>query len=295
MERPATLQEVTPRKPGAGQRVGCHGISHRGNHAVSPACSIARTSLKNPLVRGAPAQHGCHRLLNLRVRRVRCPIASRFSCTYCPLDAEPARPGLFVDEGFLERVRVFQAFERRDLGGSKGAPRGVTHDRTARPPTTVHAHSGTANPHPNFGPRSCRSSPQHVEQRGCRIDVNRVRPAIDLQGEHAHEAVPTASILSPLPRAWRAGARAIPRTRPQQFAVLSQEARRRIASQTRINAMLSVAKPRASKASQLVPRDRRSQVAYPVTKKLSTACFALYFSSRDVGSHSNCLAVFMTE
>ena len=31
------------------------------------------------------------------------------------------------------------------------------------------------------------------------------------------------------------------------------------------------------------------------TKKLSTACLALYFSSRDVGSHSSCLAVFMIE
>ena len=61
--------------------------------------------------------------------------------------------------------------------------------------------------------------------------------------------------------------------------------------------MLSVAKPRASKASQLVPMKTTTAAARsPIrTKKLSTACFALYFSSRDVGSHSNCLAVFMTE
>src|SRR6187431_2468239 len=85
--------------------------------------------LKNPLVRGAPAQHGCHRLLNLRVRRVRCPIAKGLRGHDDAVDAEPALHGLFVDEGLLERVRIFrrpEAFERRDLGGSKGAEGGDT-------------------------------------------------------------------------------------------------------------------------------------------------------------------------
>jgi hypothetical protein len=31
------------------------------------------------------------------------------------------------------------------------------------------------------------------------------------------------------------------------------------------------------------------------TKNVSIACLALYFSSRDVGSHNSCRAVFMIE
>ena len=60
---------------------------------------------------------------------------------------------------------------------------------------------------------------------------------------------------------------------------------------------LTIAKPLASSVTQAVPAKTTKAAARSPrrTKKLSTACLALYFSSRVVGSHSSCLAVFITE
>ena len=76
-----------------------------------------------------------------------------------------------------------------------------------------------------------------------------------------------------------------------------RSSRNATASHAAIRTRFATAKPLAPSPSQVVPANTSTAASRsPVrTKNVSMACLALYFSSRLVGSHTSCRAVFMTE
>src|SRR5206468_10051828 len=95
-------------------------------------------------------------------------------------EAKAALRRLFVDECFLDRVRVVrstQTFERRDFGAVDGA-----HRRHARPDRTAANDDGAGAALAEAAAKLRASKgeivAQDVEQRRCRIDVQGVRAAV---------------------------------------------------------------------------------------------------------------------
>ena len=142
-------------------------------------------------MREAAAQHAGHRLLDLRVGRLRILIEERLGGQDDAVQAEAALRGLLVDERLLDRMRLLdgaEPFERRDLGARHRDCTGVTQERIACPSTMTVQAPHWPRPQPNFGPAQRQIVAEHVEQRRRRIDVHGVLPAVHLQRDR-HEGL----------------------------------------------------------------------------------------------------------
>jgi hypothetical protein len=144
--------------------------------------------LLHAVIGHAAAERAVHRLANLRVGRVRVAIEQRLGSDDLAVLAEAALRHLLVDPRLLDRMQPSvrrQPFERGDLGPHRGHRRhagahgGAVDDHRAR--------AALPEPASEARPLQAEIVAQDVQQRRRGFDVDRMRFAVDLQRDPAHE------------------------------------------------------------------------------------------------------------
>src|SRR5215470_14005552 len=148
-----------------------------GFHRAPPLCFLPRGSLhraQNPRVRAAAAEVSGQRLLDLVVRRSGVGVEQRFGGHDHAVDAIAALKRLFIDESFLQRMKLLcrsESFQSRHRAIANGLNFGHagTDGFTVHDDRTSAALSEAAT---EFRPVQLEIVAQNVKQRSVGIDFD---------------------------------------------------------------------------------------------------------------------------